>query len=260
MYPILFTFKLFGRTISIYSYGLFLLLGLAAAILLFYWLLKKRKISTEKIFDNILWTVLAGLLGARIFYVLFHLRFYLGNPREMFRFWYGGLDFFGAMFGGLLAFSLWLYIRKRKEIWSFFDCAAVVMFLGHAIGMIGSLMVGSDLGRPTDLPIGIKFAALDNISRHPTQIYESLLYLLIFFVLLFLFEKTHHASGFIFFVGLILFGFARFVVEFFRLPDVILWKGIWDNTLAHLLSFIVLVAGVIGMRLHGEKHVRSLKS
>ncbi|MEW6407751.1 MAG: prolipoprotein diacylglyceryl transferase family protein [Patescibacteria group bacterium] len=254
MFPILFSFKLFSKTITIYSYGLFLLVAIIIGILLFYWLLKQRKIPTRRIFDNILWTILAGLIGARFFYVLFHLKFYLGNWRETYKFWQGGLDFFGAVIAGLTVLIVWLYFKKRKELWSYLDCSVIVMMLSAAIGKVGSFLMGSDLGRPASFFGAVKFP-LDNISRHPVQIYEAIIYLFIFLVLFLLFEKTHHTPGFIFFISLILFGMARFFLEFFRAPDIILYKEIWDFTLAHLFSFLVLIVGIIGMRLYGGKHV-----
>lgn len=256
MFPILFSFELFSKTITIYSYGFFLLMAIVAGILLFYLLLKKRKILTSRIFDNILWTILCGLVGARFFYVLFHLKFYLGNWREAYMFWQGGLDFFGAVIAGLAVLIIWLYLKKRKELWSYLDCSVIAIMLSAIIGKIGSFLMGSDLGRPASFFGAVKFP-LDNISRHPVQIYEAIICFFIFLVLFLLFEKIRYAPGFIFFIGLILFGFFRFIVEFFRVPDIILFRSIWDFTLVHLLSLITLIIGVVGIRWYSKRYLKS---
>jgi phosphatidylglycerol:prolipoprotein diacylglycerol transferase len=226
MLPTLFSFNLFGRTYQLYSYGVFLLLAMAVAVLAFYQLLKKRQTSTEGIFDNILWTIFAGLVGARLFYILFHFRFYLGNWREIFKFWEGGLDFFGAMAGGILVFSLWLYFKKRKELWLYLDCAAIALMFGLSIGMIGNFLI-----------------------------YEALVYFAIFIILLLLFRKSpKFCPGFVFFASLILFGAARFFLEFSRDPDIILYGPI---TLVHLLSLAVLIAGLIGIKWYNKQNLKS---
>lgn len=244
MYPILFSVKIFDKDYHIYSYGVFLILAVICGVLLFYWLLHKRGIKTVRIFDNILWTLLAGFIGARLFYVLFHLRFYVSNWREIFQLWLGGLDIFGALIGGFVVLFAWLYLKKRQELWSYLDCGLIAAMLALVIGKIGSFLMGSDLGKPWSGLLALKFPE-EQILRHPVQIYESIIYFLIFLVLFLVFEKTHRTSGYIFFLGLILFGAGRFLLEFFRVSDIILYREI---TVVHLISFIVLIIGIAGIK------------
>lgn len=250
MHPELFTFQLFGKTITLYSYGAFLLLALVLGILVLYWQLSKRNLVRRKIFDNILWTILGGIFGARLFFVLFHFGFYLGNPKEIFRIWHGGLDFYGAFISGFIVLALWLWVRKREEFWAWLDSSIIALVCGFAVGTVGSFLLGSGYGRPSDLPWAVTFPVLsDNVSRHPTQIYEfaacSLIF--IFLILLSNSKKIQKKQGFVFFFGLILFSTARFVIEFFKVPDIILFKGILEFTSVHLLSFLFLICGVIGV-------------
>lgn len=249
MYPELFSFKLFDKTIVIYSYGFFLLLALIFAILVLYWQLAKRKLATKKIFDNILWTIFGGLIGARLFFVLFHPSFYLGNPREIFRVWHGGLDFFGAFLGGITVLASWLWIRMRKEFWRWLDAAIIALISGYVIGTIGTFLLGSEYGKPSDISWAVIFPSLgDNIPRHPTQIYDFFASALIFIFISTVGRKVFlKKEGLTFFFGLFLLSLSRFIIEFFRAPEIILWQNKIEFTTTHLSSLILLLCGLIGI-------------
>jgi phosphatidylglycerol:prolipoprotein diacylglycerol transferase len=250
MHPELFSFQLFDKTIIIYSYGFFLLLALIFAVLVLYWQLGKRRLTTKKIFDNILWTILGGLIGARLFFVLFHFGFYLGNPREILRVWHGGLDFFGAFLGGFAVLIFWLLIRKKKEFWGWLDAVIVALTSGYAIATIGAFLLGSDYGRPSNVSWSVIFPSLsDNVSRHPTQIYDFVVSALILVFLIFASDSKIFLKrqGLIFFLGLFLLSLSRFAIEFFREPDIILWQNKIEFTSVHLLSLVLLLCGVVGI-------------
>lgn len=250
MYPELFSFRLFDKNIVIYSYGLFLLLALIFAVLVLYWQLSKRRLTTKKIFDNILWIILGGLVGARLFFVLFHFGFYLGNPREIFRVWHGGLDFFGAFLGGFVVLAFWLLIRKKKEFWGWLDATIIALVSGYMVGIIGAFLLGSDYGRPSNLPWAVRFPSLgDNVLRHPTQIYDFCAFALIFIFFILVSNKKIFLKreGLIFFLGLFLLSLSRFIIEFFREPDIILWQNKFEFTSIHFLSLVLLFCGAVGI-------------
>lgn len=250
MYPKLLQFQipLFNQQITLYSYGIFLLLAIILGIIILYWQLKKYNLKTKNIFDNILWTILGGLIGARLFFVLFHIRFYISHKSEIFKAWEGGLNFYGGLVGGFVVLFLWLYLKNRKELFRWLDCAMISLVFGHSLGMIGSFLLGSDYGRPTNLPWAVKIPLLqDNVSRHPSQIYEFLAYLLIFIFLVVFSHKIGKISGRIFFLGLLLHSISRFFIEFFRAPDIVLYHQWLNFTLAHLLSLLALCVGIAGL-------------
>lgn len=245
MNPILYTLKLGDWYIPVYSYGLFVLAALVISTLILFYLLKKQGINTKRTLDNILWTILGGIVGARLIYILFHVRHYINNWGEIVQFWQGGMNFFGIVLGGGVVLVGWLYTKKRQELWTWLDCSAIAASLGYAIGMLGALLVGSDYGKPAAPQTPLKIVDFpDMISRYPTQIYEILASLAIFIILGFLFKKRRSRKGNIAMLALIFFGVARFVIEFFRTPDIILVEKF---TLAHLLNLIIALAGLIGL-------------
>ncbi len=248
----LISFELWGQTISIYFYGIFLLIAVLVGILILYGELKRRNLETKRILDNIFWILLLGIIGARLGYALMHLNFYFGQPIEIFKIWQGGLNFTGGLIFGFGAAFVWLYTKNRRELWPWLDSAMIALMLGHAVGMLGSFTSGVDYGRETSLPWGIKIAALnDNILRHPTQIYEFIAYLLCFIVLGLISSriiKNKAAKifpGFIFLLGFSLTFFIRFMIEFVRVTDSAifnLWK--YEFTATHIISLLLLFVGL----------------
>lgn len=245
MNQIFFTLKLGDWYIPVYSYGLFVIAALIITTLVLFYLLKKQGIKTRRTLDNILWTILGGIVGARVVYVLFHVRHYINNWGEIGQFWQGGMSFFGMLLGAGLVLVGWLYTKKRREIWQWLDSVAIAGSLGHAIGMIGALVVGSNYGKPATCATPFKIMDFpDMVWRYPTQIYEIIAALCAFIILALLFEKKHWQKGKILMFGLIFFGVSRFVIEFFRTPDIIL---IGKFTLAHLLNLIIALVGIFGL-------------
>ena len=255
MFPELITFSVSGHTFTIYFYGLFLLLAIILGVLILYRELKRRRLETHRILDNIFWIILGGLVGARLGYVLLHWSFFFEQPLEIFRFWHGGLTFSGGLVGGLVVVILWLWARGREELWGWLDSAMIAVVLGHAVGMLGSFFTGLDRGQPTELPWGISlFMNSEDIVRHPTQFYELGGYLVVGLALILIsrrsFTRTNSRifPGFILFSGLATTSFIRFLVEFVRMPEKILitvnYVGISS---AHLSSLILCFCGIIGL-------------
>lgn len=250
MYPELFSITLFGRELTIYSFGFFVLVAFIVGIWVLFRQLKMRGLSREKIIDNILWIIIGGIIGGRLVFVLSHLRFfYSGNWLEVFKIWYGGFDFHGVFLGGLLITVAWLWVEKRKELWAWLDSAMVALVISHSIGMIGSFLLGSSIGRSSCGPLAVVFPSLqDNIARHPTQLYEMFFYFIVFIILILLPKvKGGIFPGFVFFAGLILHFLVRFIIEFYREPDIVIFREPIEFSLSHLMSLILIVAGIVGL-------------
>lgn len=186
------------------------------------------------------------VIGARLGHCLFYEPdYYLANPVEILKVWHGGLASHGAAIGILLA--LWLFVRKEKKpfIWAI-DRVVIVVALAGALIRLGNLMNSEIYGVETTLPWGFVFLRNhENAPKHPTQIYESLAYLLTFVILLRIYWKNlgKQKPGLLFGLFLILvFGF-RFLVEYVKEDQVAFEAGMKLN-MGQLLSIPFIIAGI----------------
>ena len=205
--------------LQIYSYGVMF----AIAVFVCAFLLSREahalSIPPESIYDFIFWVVLAGILGARIFYILLNVDYFLHNPIETIKIQNGGIAWQGGLIGGFLAGLI--YIRRKKwPLWKFLDLTAPYIALGQAIGRIGCFLNGCCYGK--EVSWGIYFP-VHHAHLHPTQLYDSF-GLFVMFFLLKKFQKTSRAAGHVFIVYLIAACSQRFLIEFFRADhDIVVW-------------------------------------
>lgn len=186
------------------------------------------------------------IIGARLGHCLFYEpEFYLANPIQILYVWKGGLASHGAAIGILL--MLWLFVRKEKKpfIWAI-DRVVIVVALAGALIRLGNLMNSEIYGIETNLPWGFVFLRNgESVPKHPTQIYESLAYLLTFVILLRVYwkNKGKQKPGLLFGLFLILvFGF-RFLVEYIKNDQVTFEAGMNFN-MGQLLSIPFILAGI----------------
>ncbi|MBI5642577.1 MAG: prolipoprotein diacylglyceryl transferase [Deltaproteobacteria bacterium] len=220
MHPILFKFG----PIEIRFYGLMYVIAILAASYLIKKEVRRKKISLtdDDVMNFIIWTVVGGVIGARLYYVAFNLDYYLSNIKEIPALWHGGLAIHGGLLGGILvALS---YLKKRGvSFWRMADCVAPALILGQAFGRFGNFMNGDAHGRPTSMPWGIVFppdsiagSEFPGIPLHPTMLYELSINLGIFCLLWFVLKNKGRKDGFIFAMYVALYSFGRFIVEHFR--------------------------------------------
>lgn len=209
---------------------------------------KELGLNLNDLIDFILLTFPLGLIGARIYYALFYLDYFIDRPLGLIGFGtegYGlaGLGLHGGLLGGLL--GLVIFVRwKDVKLLDFADALAPALVLGQAIGRLGNFMNGDAYGYPTDAPWGIKFAKntaagteFPGQRLHPTMLYEFGLNLLIFATLWRL-RRRGYKKGFIISLYFILYSVGRSAISFYRAGS--LWVG--PIRAAHLIS-IVIVAG-----------------
>jgi len=174
-----------------------------------------------KNFDDLISYIIIGVIvGGRLGYVIFYnLTFFLNQPIEIFKLWEGGMSFHGGLIGVILSTYIFSKVKKLnyKIYFDIICCAAPIgIFLGRIANFINSELYGT----PTDKPWGIIFPEIDNLSRHPSQLYEAFLEGIVLFVLVnFLFLKKNFNYGLVSFLFLIFYGIFRIVSEFFREPD-----------------------------------------
>lgn len=214
MFPIL--FKL--GPVTIYTYGVFVFLGVIASYLVCKNQADKEGIS-RNIFSHIFfWTLAGGFLGARVTYILVEWRWFLSNPLRVILS-RSGFVFYGGIVLGILI--LLILAKKHKlNILRVADIAALSIPLGHALGRIGCFWYGCCYGKPTHSSWGILFprespAGLLGLKVIPTQLISVLFLFLIFFLLLIL-KKQQKFEGQILLSYGISYGIFRFIIEFYR--------------------------------------------
>ncbi len=218
MYPILIEFGFF----KIFTYGLLVATGFLVAILLASSRAEKEGLDSQKVLDLCFYVMVSALLGARLLYVIVEYRYFLDSPLEIFKFWKGGLVFYGGLILGVLI-SLWYLKRNQMPMWKTADLLAPSIALGQSIGRWGCFFAGCCYGKKTDVAWGITFIdprslAPYGISLHPTQVYLSLNAVFIFMFLMWLSKRKVFDGQILWSYG-ILYSIGRFLIEYFRGDD-----------------------------------------
>jgi phosphatidylglycerol:prolipoprotein diacylglycerol transferase len=197
--------------------------------------------------DMLFYGVFGVILGGRLGYVLFYKPLsYLAHPLEIVAVWPGGMSFHGGMLGVLLA--LWLYARKRNKRWlDVTDFVAPLVPLGLAAGRLGNFINGELWGRPTNAEWGMIFPQVDNLARHPSQLYQFALEGLLLFAILWTFANRPRPMGAVSGLFLLGYGTMRFVAEYAREPDAFLGLLAGGLSMGQWLSVPMIVAGIAMM-------------
>lgn len=235
--------------ISLRWYGLLFALAFVFGYIILnkiYTIEKKTQVDLEQLS---IYVILGTVIGARLGHCLFYDPvYYLSHPIEIIKVWEGGLASHGAAIGILI--SIYLITKKQKDksmLW-ILDRLVIVVSLGGALIRLGNLFNSEIIGKPTDLPWAFIFAHVDNIPRHPSQLYESIFYLVTFGVLYFTYIKTQKKfkQGFLFGLAIaMIFGF-RFFVEFVKENQSPFEQGLTLN-MGQMLSIPFFIAGLFFM-------------
>ena len=182
--------------------------------------------------------IVFGIIGARLFFVSYNLGFYLGHPLEIFMLQHGGLSWFGGLFLGVIAAITYLKIR-RFSVYEALDLLAPFIALAQAIGRIGCLFNGCCYGKPSKYGI---FFETHHAQLIPTQIYSSLMLVLIFVFLRLIQERPANRPGEIFYLYLLLYSIQRFMIEFWRADNP---QFLWGLTLFQALCIALFILSSI---------------
>ena len=234
--------------IEIRWYSLFILI----AILISYYLIireaKKKKIDENFINDLIFYSLLFGILGARIYYVLFNIDYYLKRPLEIFQIWNGGLAIHGGLLFGLL-FILYYCKKHEVKLLPLLDIIVVPLILSQAIGRWGNFFNQEAYGRIVSksflqnihLPNWIiNNMYIDGFYREPTFLYESFFSVLGFILLISLRKNKKIKVGQITGTYMIWYGIERLIIESFRSDSLMLGP----LKIAQVVSIIFIVVGL----------------
>jgi phosphatidylglycerol:prolipoprotein diacylglycerol transferase len=234
--------------LKVHWYGLMYLFGFVAAWLLMRYRAKKFNYnwSSEQIADIVFYGALGVILGGRIGYVLFYnFPQYMHHPLTIFAVWDGGMSFHGGMIGVFLAMWAWS-IRYKVPYFQLTDFIAPVVPIGLAAGRVGNFINGELWGRVTDVPWAMIYPQVDNLPRHPSEVYEFLLEGVLLFIILWFYSARRPPRIAVSGVFLICYGSFRFFCECFRQPDAQLGFVAFNwLTMGQLLCLPMIILGII---------------
>ncbi len=234
-------------------YGLMYILGFAASYFLV--LRQINSLGYQQLkdhFENINFIlILCVVLGGRLGYVLFYnFSYYLNHPLEIPATWSGGMSFHGACIGLIL--GGFIYCRRNKiNFWKAADIYAVTIPIGLGLGRIGNFINGELFGRVSDVPWAMVFPYGGSLPRHPSQLYEALLEGAVLFCILWTLRKKPYRQnspwphGSLMALFIILYGFFRIIVEFFREPDAHIGFIAGMVSMGQLLSLVMIGGGTL---------------
>jgi len=230
--------------VAVHSYGVLLMLGFIAGILLARREARRVGLSPEVPLDLGVWILVAGVLGARGLYVALNWSFFAANPIEALRIWHeGGLSFYGGLLGGVVAGLIFTW-RRGLSFWSVADMLAPGLALGYGIARFGCLLNGCCYGAPTSLPWGMRFplwpdSAILTDPSHPTQIYSALGSFAVLGVLMAV-RRRLQVPGQLFLLYLMLYAVVRSTVEVLRkgYTAEVLVGGLTQAQVASAVMFI----------------------
>ncbi len=208
-------------TVTIYSFGLLLALGIIWGCLTVALLTKQARLSLRGLFDNLLFVIFGGVFGARVAYVIIYYHYFTapqGSFWSIFALWQGGLIFYGALVGGIVA--AWLAFRAEgRALWRWLDLMMLGLLLGVVFGQAGCLLGGCAVGAAS----ASRFT-LDH--RLPIALYESGYTAALFALSLFVYLKRPDArkGGYIFAYAGFLYAIGRLSLDYWREP-LVKWHG-----------------------------------
>ncbi|MCB5186439.1 prolipoprotein diacylglyceryl transferase [Methylobacillus caricis] len=233
--------------LGIHWYGLMYLTGFLAFLWLGRWRIAHQEWwgwSPKMLDDALFYGALGVIIGGRVGYALFYQHdYYLQHPLEILFLWQGGMSFHGGFIGVLVAM---LIFAKRRQLTFFgiMDFVAPLVPVGLGAGRMGNFINGELWGRPSDGPWAMVFPQVDNIARHPSQLYEFLLEGIVLFILLWWYSSKPRARGTVSALFLIGYGSFRFLVEFTRQPDDFLGLLSLGLSMGQWLSLPMIIAGI----------------
>ena len=243
-------FKIGFITIRWYSlaYILGILIGwwLGKKIITFKSKINNRETLSKNFDDLITYLIISIIIGGRMGYVLFYnFEYYIENPFDIIKIWEGGMSFHGGLIGVIIGVLFFCDFKKNFSL-IYLDVIACVAPIGLFFGRIANFINSELFGKPSSLPWSIIFPKIDNVPRHPSQLYEAMLEgVVLFLIMLFLTFKIKLNNGVSASIFLVFYGVFRIFSEYFREPDVQVGYIFNIFSLGTLLSFIMVICGLV---------------
>ena len=248
-------FNVLGLKIHFYSVCIFF--AVTIPFLLLIRLIDKKNISADKsvVYDIAPGLIISAVVGARLYYVLLNLKFFILKPLSIFFVWQGGIAIHGAIIGGII-YAFWYLKRHNIPFLKYADIFSFILPLGQSIGRWGNFFNSEAFGAPCGSDIFIKLF-VDKQFRpeiyteydyfHPAFLYESIFDFLIFIFLLILYKKAVEKSdGLVFFSYIVLYSTIRIPLEFLRVDTVFY---LFNIPFPVIISILCIVIGMTGIYL-----------
>ena len=203
--------------------------------------------NKKKQFDDYITYIILGIIiGGRLGYVfIYNPLYYLNNLTEIPMIWNGGMSFHGALIG--VTFATYIFSKKNNQnIFYYLDLVALTCPIGIFLGRIANFINSELYGRATDIIWSVKFIQVDNLNRHPSQIYEAIFEgIFLFIILNLVYKKISKINGLISSLFVIFYSIFRFFIEFTREPDSHIGLIVFNMSLGQIISIIFFIVGIM---------------
>jgi len=223
------------------------------------WILCKKifikDLDINQRFDDFISYLIIGIIiGGRLGYVLFYnFNYYINNIVDIFKIWQGGMSFHGGLLGIIVA-SILFAKKNNQNTFIYTDLVSLVAPVGIFFGRFANFINSELYGKVTEVPWAVTFVQVDNLSRHPSQLYEAIFEGIILFILLLYFRNKNFLEkpGLISGLFLIFYSIFRFCIEFFRVPDEQIGYLIFNLSMGQIISLVFIMIGTIVFYLKNE--------
>ncbi len=232
-------FTIFG--IDIAWYAVIITFGIIVAMVVSYRNAKFMKLDTDKFMDSFFYMIIFGIIGARLYYVVFNFDLYKDDLLSIFNLREGGIAIYGAIIFGAISIYIYTKIKKEKFL-NYTDCIVPALAIAQAIGRWGNFVNQEAYGYETNSLFAMTI--MENgklVTVHPTFLYESILNLIVFVVLIIFFNKFRKKEGEVTYLYAILYGIGRFFIEGMRTDS--LYIGVFR--ISQIVSILFVVLGII---------------
>ena len=214
------------------------------------WVLSKQIFISNrelkyKFDDYVTYLIIGVIIGGRLGYVLFYnFTYYYNNLIDIFKIWQGGMSFHGGLLGVIIV-SIWFAKKNNDNPFIYLDIVSIVAPIGIFFGRVANFINSELYGFETNLPWAVKFVRVDNLFRHPSQLYEALFEGLVLFTILLYFRKKGFLKtpGLISSLFLFFYSTFRFILEFYRVPDEQIGYLFFNLSMGQIISIIFLLTG-----------------
>ena len=228
-------------------YSLAYILGIIIGWILCKKIFIKNLDVNQKFDDYITHLIIGIIIGGRLGYVLFYnSNYYINNIVDIFKIWQGGMSFHGGLLGIIVA-SIFFAKRNNQDAFVYTDLVSLVAPIGIFFGRLANFINSELYGKVTEVPWAVTFVQVDNLSRHPSQLYEAIFEGIILFILLLYFRNKNFLEkpGLISSLFLIFYSVFRFCIEFFRVPDEQIGYLIFNLSMGQIISLVFIMIGTI---------------
>ena len=246
-----YSFNLFG--LEIYFYGVIIALGFILAALYCAKRAKEFGLSSDELYELVIWLIPTCIIGARLYYVLFKLDYFIANPDKIFALRDGGLAIYGGIIAGIIVGIIWCR-SKRIRVFAVADLTAFGLLIGQSVGRWGNFINREAFGAQTEIfcRMGLTVPGFETLYVHPTFLYESLWNILGLIVLHIWSKKGKRKyDGQIFWLYILWYGLGRAWIEGLRSDS--LYIGSTDIRVSQLLAIVSAVVSLAILIINARK-------